>query len=277
MRSGRTRSGARRRSCTASAPAQWSACEGIRDRQSESGAADRACRATAAPTSGIWELREAQALISADIGRWLTLDRAIWIARGWRPRARRGHWKRARGAVRERVLAALLPDGGLPQAYGGTSPDASALMAVIFGMLGPRDPRAGRLVTATLRHLEAGPFLYRYPPGGDDGFHGREGAFVPVSWWAVAALATVGRVDQASRRADDLCAALPRLMAEEVDPLSGESLGNAPLVWSHAEAARALYVLDAAILRARFGPAGLWTWRLARYLRLRFDSPGVAA
>jgi len=66
-------------------------------------------------------------------------------------------------------------------------------------------------------------------------------------------------------------------MAEEVDPLSGESLGNAPLVWSHAEAARALYVLDAAILRARFGPAGLWTWRLARYLRLRFDSPGVAA
>ena len=46
-------------------------------------------------------------------------------------------------------------------------------------------------------------------------------------------------------------------------------LGNAPLVWSHAELARALYVLDAAQLRATWGAAGLWAWRLYRYLALR--------
>jgi hypothetical protein len=31
-----------------------------------------------------------------------------------------------------------------------------------------------------------------------------------------------------------------------------------------------MYVLDAAALRARFGSAGLWCWRIVRYLRLRW-------
>jgi len=236
-------------------------------------AADMAATDDRQTTSGIWELREPQMLVSADIGRWLALDRAIWIARGWRPRTPRSQWKRARDETRDRVLAALLPDGGLPQVYGGTAPDASALMAVVFGMLRHPDPRAGRLVSATLAQLESGPYLYRYRPGGDDGFHGREGAFLPVCWWAVGALASVGRLDEACARADELCAALPRLLAEEVDPSSGESLGNVPLVWSHVEAARAMYVLDAAARRDRYGAAGLWAWRIARYLRLR-HAPG---
>ena len=234
-------------------------------------AADRAAAVEPGrPTSGIWELREPRDLVAADIGRWLALDRAIWIARGWRPLAPRRRWKRARDAARERVLSALRPDGTLPQAYDdGSRVDASALMVVIFGMLDRRDPRAGRLVAETLARLESGPYVYRYEPDASDGFRGREGAFVPVCWWAVSALAAVGRVDEARRRADALAAALPRLMAEEVDPVSGESLGNTPLVWSHIEGARAMYVLDAAVLRHRFGAAGLWAWRITRYLRMR--------
>ena len=238
-------------------------------------AADRAASAGRAPTSGIWELREPRDLISADIGRWICLDRAVWIARGWRPRARRRHWKRARHEIRERVLSAIGDDGGLPQAYDGApGPDASALMAVVFGMLSRRDPRAERLIRATIDRLGAGPFLYRYQPGGDDGFSGKEGAFLPVCWWAVSALATVGRVDEARARADELCARLPRLLAEEVDPQTGESLGNVPLVWAHAEAARAMYVLDAATLRDRFGAPALWAWRMVRYARLRWPRSG---
>ncbi|MBW3573749.1 MAG: hypothetical protein KY450_02645 [Actinobacteria bacterium] len=238
-------------------------------------AADQAASATPAPTSGIWELREPRDLLSADIGRWICLDRAIWIARGWRPRARRRHWKRARQAIRQRVLGAIDGDGGLPQAYDGApGPDASALMAVVFGMLSRRDPRADRLVQATIDRLGTGPFLYRYQPGGDDGFSGKEGVFLPVCWWAVSALATVGRLDEARARADELCARLPRLLSEELDPETGESLGNVPLVWSHAEAARAMYVLDAAALRARFGTPVLLAWRIVRYVRLRWPRHG---
>ena len=83
-------------------------------------------------------------------------------------------------------------------------------------------------------------------------------------------LAITGRLDEARRRADAPCAALPRLMAEEVDPESGAALGNVPLVWSHIEAARAVYILDAAEVRRRYRAAERRAWRIGRYLRLRW-------
>jgi GH15 family glucan-1,4-alpha-glucosidase len=224
-------------------------------------------------SNGIWEIRTPQPLVDRDIGRWLLLDRALWIARGWRPWTRRSHWKRARDTIRDRVLSAIDRDGLLPQAYSQTPPrpDASALMAVAFGLLSPEDPRSGRLVDALLARLGAGPYLYRYPPGQDDGFSGVEGAFLPMSFLAVTALARLGRIQDAEQRLDRLCEALPRLLSEEVDPISGQLLGNTPLVWSHAELARAVYVLDSAKRRDRWGAAGSWAWRLQRYLRLRHD------
>lgn len=222
-------------------------------------------------TSGIWELREPKDLVSADIGIWLALDRAIWIARGWRPHVRRGRWKRARAAARDRVLAALREDGSLPHAYDdeGPSADASALMAVVFRMFDRRDPRASRLVDATVAALDCAPFLYRYEPGGEDGFTGREGAFLPASWWVVSALAACGRHAEAMLRAKALDRALPALMPEEMDPESRQGLGNVPLVWSHMEAARAMYLLDSARLRSRTGVVGLSVWRLARWMKGR--------
>jgi Glycosyl hydrolases family 15/Domain of unknown function (DUF5911) len=222
-------------------------------------------------TSGIWELREPRDLVGADIGIWLALDRAIWISRGWRPLTRRRAWKAARSAARDRVVAALGPDGGLPQTYGEgpRSADASALMAVVFRLFDRRDPRASALVDATLRELDCAPFLYRYEPGGDDGFSGTEGAFLPASWWVVSALAACGRLDEARARADALDRALPALLPEEMDPESREGLGNVPLVWSHMEAARAAYLLDSAGLRARTGAVGLALWRVGRWVRAR--------
>ncbi len=240
----------------------WELVRGVADQLSADGLERR--------TSGIWELREPVDLVSADIGIWLALDRAVWIARGWRPTHRRTHWKRARRAARDRVVAALQDDGGLPQAYGGPrDADASALMAVVFRMFDRRDPRASRLVDATLARLDAAPFLYRYEPGGDDGFSGVEGAFLPASWWVVSALAACGRLEEAQARADALDRALPALLPEEMDPESRQGLGNAPLVWSHMEAARAMHLLDSARRRQRYGAVGLAGWRAYRWVRAR--------
>lgn len=222
-------------------------------------------------TSGIWELRSPADLVCADIGIWIALDRALWIARGWRPTTRRRRWVRARRAARDRVLAALQADGGLPQAYGDgeRSADASALLAVIFHMFDRRDPRGSRLVDATLARLDAAPFLYRYEPGDGDGLEGVEGAFLPASWWVVSALAACGRLEEAEARAEALDRALPALMPEEMDPESREGLGNVPLVWSHMEAARAMYLLDSARTRHRYGAVGVAVSSAVRWAILR--------
>jgi len=206
--------------------------------------ADRATNPSPRESNGIWELREPADLVSGDVGRWLTLDRAIRLARRRRPWARRRAWRRERSRTRQRVLRALRPDGTIPLEYGGDRVDAAGLLVVTCGLLPSSDPRAGRLVHATLRALGAGPFVHRYPPDGADGFSPDEAPFVPTSWWAVTALAVIGDAAAARRRTDDLCAALPPLLAEEFEPARGEALGNTPLVWSHAECARALFSLD---------------------------------
>jgi hypothetical protein len=205
--------------------------------------ADRAAEADGEESNGVWEIRDPAPLLSADIGRWTTLDRALRLTRSRVLTRRRRAWARARKAARARVLAAIRPDGTLPHAYDGNSVDASALLLVVFGLLPARDPRARRLVDATSRALGTGPLLHRYPPDGRDGFSPGESPFVPASWWAVSALAILGD-PHAHDRADQLCSVLPALQPEELDLGRREALGNTPLLWSHAECTRALFELD---------------------------------
>jgi alpha,alpha-trehalase len=69
----------------------------------------------------------------------------------------------------------------------------------------------------------------------DDGFHGEEGTFTICSFWLVSALCEIGEIDMAR----ELCAKLLslagplELYAEEIEPHSGQHLGNFPQAFTH--------------------------------------------
>jgi GH15 family glucan-1,4-alpha-glucosidase len=116
---------------------------------------------------------------------------------------------------------------------GSTELDASLLMAVLLGYDDPSSQRLRATVRAIRTELGKGPLLYRY--SGEDGLGGSEGFFLTCSFWLVDALARIGHIEEAADSMEVLLAFANDvgLYAEEVDPETGEFLGNFPQALVH--------------------------------------------
>jgi GH15 family glucan-1,4-alpha-glucosidase len=179
---------------------------------------------------------------------WVALDRAIRIGRERRGGSRRAaRWEAERDAIRAEIDARGFDRerNTFVRAFGNRELDAALLTLAAFGY----DEDASRLtgtIEAIRDELEAGgPLLYRYPPG-RDGLEGGEGAFLPCSFWLVEALASTGRAEEAaelfekmSGRSNDV-----GLYAEEMDPTTGEFLGNFPQALTHGALIQAALALE---------------------------------
>ena len=169
--------------------------------------ADRVCDVWARPDSGIWELGTRRHYTISKMACWVALDRLVRLADCGQLSAR---------------------DAGF---YAGSDElDAAVLLAGRMGFLPGGDPRFTQTIDAIRGELADGPLLYRYT-----GSRQQEGAFLACSFWLVDALVRAGRRDEAREvwagtvaHASDL-----GLLSEEIDPTSGELLGNMPQALSH--------------------------------------------
>ncbi|MDO9602050.1 MAG: glycoside hydrolase family 15 protein, partial [Rhodocyclaceae bacterium] len=102
----------------------------------------------------------------------------------------------------------------------------SLLLLAEVGFLDAADPRFAATVAAVEQDLRRGDFIFRYIE--KDDFGEPENAFIICTFWYVNALSAIGRRDEAHELFEKLLARRNRhgLLAEHIDPKSGEQWGN---------------------------------------------------
>jgi GH15 family glucan-1,4-alpha-glucosidase len=199
--------------------------------------------------SGMWELDELRHYTGSKMTVWTAIDRAVGLAEnGQLPSHHLAQWREERERLHDWIEAHAWSDElGAYRGWAGEEKlDASVLRAVRQGY--PVEERLGRTVDAIRERLSAAPGLvYRTSE-----HVGEEGAFVACSFWIVEALARLGRVDEACETMEQV---LPYandlgLFSEQIDPGSGDLLGNFPQGLSHLALINAAGAIQDASSRA---------------------------
>jgi GH15 family glucan-1,4-alpha-glucosidase len=198
------------------------------------GLTETVCDRWRMPDHGIWEIRDVpRHFTHSKLNCWVALDRAVRMARSLGVTRGVGHWARERDAIRDYLFEEAAADGWFPQAVGVEAADASTLLLPAMGFLPTRHPLAQRTIERVRQELEQDGLLHRYRVA--DGLVGNEGAFLLCSFWLVDCLTHSGELDQAEALLERLLGLANDvgLYSEEIDPASGEALGNFPQAFTH--------------------------------------------
>jgi GH15 family glucan-1,4-alpha-glucosidase len=212
--------------------------------------ADHITEAWHEPGHGIWEMRGMRRhYVYMKAWSYAGLDRAIKIARAT------GHGEGSHDWVeaRKKIKADVLKKGwskrkrSFVMHYGTSELDSANLVLPLIGFIRADDEKMKSTIEAIQRELAYGAFVYRTKSHRRE--HRKEGAFLLCSFWLVSCLAMLGRTDEAMRNFGELLGHSNhlKLFAEEIDPESGEALGNFPQAYSHLGVIIAANALDAAL------------------------------
>ena len=217
--------------------------------------ADTAARRWQEKDQGIWEVRgEPRDFLYSKLMCWVALDRAVALADRLDASNRVEPWKHTQDQIREAILTRGWSEraGAFTQSFGSDELDASNLMLPLVGFLPADEPRVLATIDATEDRLtdERG-LVYRYRS--NDGLGGEEGTFLLCTFWLAQALARAGQTARA-RTVFERAAVFVNdvdLLAEEVDPVSGELLGNFPQAFSHIGLVNAAWAISETELRQK--------------------------
>jgi GH15 family glucan-1,4-alpha-glucosidase len=216
----------------------------------------------AAPTldTGIWEFRS--------LLRHYTFSRVMcWAAmhRGERIARRLGHpevaarWAGIAASEQVEILArAWRADVGyFTQALDGDFADASNLLLPTIGILDATDPRFLSTLEAYERLLAPKGLMLRYR--NEDDFGETTSAFTICSFWWAEALALAGRLEDAIKVFERVArhANPVGLFSEDVEPDTGQLLGNFPQAYTHVGLIHAAITIGE-LLEARDGRVRAW-------------------
>ncbi|WP_246884973.1 glycoside hydrolase family 15 protein [Streptomyces sp. GESEQ-4] len=203
--------------------------------------ADAAERTWRQPDQGIWEVRSEGRVFTYSAGLCqVALDRAAQMGERLGLPGRIAQWRTAADQLRRLILEQSWDeDAQTLSAHldGGGLLDASLLALPLRHVVPADHPRMVATTHAIADRLSAGDgLLYRYlHKESPDGLAGDEGAFVLCSFWLVDNLIGQGRIQDAEELYASLCArASPLgLLSEQINPVTGEFMGNFPQAFSH--------------------------------------------
>jgi alpha,alpha-trehalase len=225
-------------------------------------AARTAARSWTDKDQGIWEFRDIKLdFVHSKVMCWVALDCAISLAGKLGAESLVEGWQRTRDEIHATVLREAWNEtaGAFTQYFGSDDLDASSLMMPIVGFLPATDPRMLATIEAIDERLtdERG-LVYRYHADGVDDLPGREGSFVLCTFWLAHALALADQPVRARHVFERAVAHLNDvgLLGEEVDPDTGELLGNFPQAFSHIGLVNAASAIAEAERRQAAASAG---------------------
>jgi GH15 family glucan-1,4-alpha-glucosidase len=193
------------------------------------------------PDEGIWEVRGGRRHFThSKVLAWVAFDRGVQTVERLGMEGPVERWRQLCAEIHEEVCregfnAEL---NSFTQSYGSKELDASTLLIPLVGFLPPDDPRVVGTIEAVQRDLMRDGFVERYKTyeqNAVDGLTGREGVFLPCSFWLVDALLMLERDDEAKALFEKLLGISNDLglLAEEYDPSAKRQLGNFPQAFTH--------------------------------------------
>jgi GH15 family glucan-1,4-alpha-glucosidase len=196
--------------------------------------ADAVCDLWREPDAGLWELPDCQHYTSSKVGCWVALQRAAWFAEhDHLPPGHADRWRATGAEIHDWINEHCWSPR--KQSYimrpGSDDLDAAALLMARTDFCRDDQQRLRSTIEAIRAELTAtGPLIYRY-----SAMRGKEGAFAACTFWLAEALARTGQTGQAGSVFDAMLTHCNDvgLLAEEIDPATGEFLGNFPQGLSH--------------------------------------------